>query len=260
MKPKSGFFFYQQIDSTNLQAKKLAGQGAENGTVVWALDQCSGRGRLGKRWVSAAGKGLYLSFVLRPRVDFAEYAKVTLVAGVAVARFLKEELDAASERIALKWPNDLLVDGRKIAGILAEAAAPAEAYTPFVIVGIGINIFHEKEEFPAEIRHQATSLFIETGKKQRGLQPLVRSLQEHLRNCVADFEQGRFPQLLAEWCSMDYLYGKEIECVAVDGRIVTGIALGPDKTGVLYLRDGDGRKHEILSGDLRLAQKTSPAG
>ncbi len=258
MKRKGRLFFYQQIDSTNLQAKRLAEQGAQDGTVVWALDQRCGRGRLGKKWASAAGRGVYLSFVLRPRVDFADYARITLVAGVAVARFLKKELGESAEKIALKWPNDLLVEGKKIAGILAEAAAPGAGYTPFVIVGIGVNIFHEREDFPTDISSLATSLFLETGKKPQGLQPLVRSLQQHLHNCVADFERGLFPQLLAEWRGMDYLYGKKIECVAVDGRVVTGVALGPDETGVLFLEDSSGCRHEILSGDLRLAIEKPP--
>ncbi len=238
------------------RAKKLLEKGAASGTLVWALNQSQGRGRLGKKWVSAAGKGLYLSFIVRPEIDFSEYAKITLVAGVATARFLKEELNDAREKLALKWPNDLLVDGRKIAGILAEATAPTETQQSAIIIGIGVNISHKREDFPKEIGTQATSLFLETSKKM-ALQPLVRDLQKNIQSTVTDFESGLFPQLLHEWRSMDYLYGKEIDCVGLDGKILSGKALGPDNTGALFIEDCSGNRHEILSGDLRLAGKTT---
>ncbi len=252
MKQDRSIFFYQQTDSTNLRARVLAEQGVANGTLVWALDQSSGRGRLGKRWSSVYGKGLYLSFIYRLKVDFSDYAKITLVTGVAVARFIEEVLGDAQERIALKWPNDLLIDGKKVAGILAEAAAPGGAHRPYVIIGIGVNISQEEADFSEELQPLATSLFIETGRKER-LQDFLRRLQGHVQRAVSRFESGQFSQLLKEWCRMDYLYGREITCVGVDGKIISGIALGPDETGVLYLRDKNGCKQEILSGDLRLA-------
>ncbi len=255
MKRKNHIFFFRHLDSTNIQAKKLAEKGAANGTLVWALNQSMGRGRLGKKWASVSGKGLYLSFIIRPEIDFGEYAKITLVAGVATARFLKQELDDAKGKLALKWPNDLLIDGRKIAGILTEATAPTKTQKAAIIIGIGVNISYEKDDFPKELCTQATSLLLETEKK-RALQPLVRSIQKNIQSAVADFEAGHFPQLLNEWRSMDYLYGKEIDCVGLDGKIISGKALGPDNTGVLFIEDRYGNRHEILSGDLRLAGKT----
>ncbi len=256
MQQRRNIFFYQHTDSTNIRAKKLADKGAAAGTIVWAVNQSAGRGRLGKKWASCAKKGLYLSFIVRPKTDFADYAKITLVAGVATARFLIEELQNRSEKLALKWPNDLLLDGKKIAGILTEAAAPGRVHTPYAVIGIGINICHTKEDFPQELSNQATSLLLETGNK-RALQPLVRRLQQHIQRAVSEFENGLFPQLLEEWRSMDYLYGKEISCVATNGKIVSGKALGVDDNGVLFIEDQNGSKHEILSGDLTLAGKNA---
>lgn len=247
--------FYEKTDSTNLQAKKLAEQGAMNGTTVWALEQTAGRGRLGKEWLSVAGKGLYASCIFRPAIDFAEYAKSTLVAGVAVARFLRKKLaDAESDReLALKWPNDILVGGQKIAGILAEAAPPdGGRHTPYLVLGVGLNVLHQRSDFPLAIRPHATSLYLETGKSLE-LESLLVGLKESLLTSIGYFERGCFPQLLAEWRTMDYLYGKKMECVTIKGEVVTGVSLGPDDDGVLHIVDNNGRRHEILSGDLRLA-------
>lgn len=248
-------YFYRTIDSTNIEAKKLAEQGEGSGSVVWALEQTAGRGRLGKRWTSVSGKGLYASFIFRLNLEFSEYAKSTLVAGVAVARFLKEELAPAHKRaeLTLKWPNDSLVSGKKIAGILAESGAPGNSeFSPYLVVGVGVNVLQKTSDFPLELQQHATSLFLETGKQHR-LEPLLARLKEHLCDCMQSFEQGRFLELLAEWRTMDYLFGKKMECVNVKGDVVAGVSLGPDDSGLLHIIDDIGQKHEILSGDLRLA-------
>ncbi len=250
-------YFYPQIDSTNIRARNMAEQGAESGSVIWALEQSAGRGRLGKKWSSISGKGLYASFILRPKLDFSEYAKSSLVAAVAVARLLKKDLgvDSAMAQLALKWPNDVFIGDKKIAGILAEAIPPGSCDSaPCIIVGIGLNVFHTPTDFPAEIQSQATSLLIEIGKGFN-LEILLEKLRKQLLTCFESFEDGNFPELLDEWRSMDYLFGKKTECVDVHSKVISGVALGPDKNGILLLRDSNGQHHEILSGDLRLAGK-----
>lgn len=246
--------FLTTTESTNIEACRAAEAGAAHGNAVWALEQTAGRGRLGKVWSSRRGDGLYVSYVLRPQVPVEDFAKITLVAGVAAAKLL-QGLMGREKRVALKWPNDLFIGGRKIAGILAEASPLAEE--PFVILGVGLNIRQRRDDFPEELREKATSIFIESGS-QADPQELAVALRTVLLEQLRRFEQGEFPQILNEWRKLDYLKGKRMECVSADGFVVRGVALGPDDEGVLFLRDDQGKLHEILSGDVSLAGQEKP--
>ena len=147
------------IDSTNLLAAELARGGAEEGTAVLAEQQTAGRGRLGRSWVSPARLNLYCSVVLRPAIPPLEVPRLTLVAGVAVAEAI---LATAAVPARIKWPNDVLIDGRKVAGVLTELEAEADRVR-FVVVGIGVNLNATAGDFPPELRDKATSLALASG-------------------------------------------------------------------------------------------------
>lgn len=241
---------YEQLDSTNLEAKRIAQQGADHGSVVIARSQDKGRGRLGKSWHTVPGKGLYLSVIVRPQVAIEEYAKLTLVAGVAVARVVSEVI---AEKVQLKWPNDVLICGKKCAGILAESSAlNLSAEDRFVILGIGINVNQSLSDFPEELLSICTSLKEKTGRTI-SIDDLFTQVYDSLLQQIERFGKGLFSEILSEWREYDFLAGKEMECVDIDGKRVRGVSLGPDEKGALFIRTKKGSLHEVLSGDVRLA-------
>jgi len=146
--------------STNVDAFRLAEQGAEEGTVILSDAQSVGKGRLGRVWSSPAGVNLYCSVILRPGIKPYEAPQLTFLSAVAVARAI--EL-VAPLRPEIKWPNDVLIDGKKVAGLLNEMSAETDGIN-FVVLGIGVNLNMTAEQFPADLRHPATSLLLETGR------------------------------------------------------------------------------------------------
>jgi BirA family biotin operon repressor/biotin-[acetyl-CoA-carboxylase] ligase len=245
-------FFLESTDSTNRIAKKHAESGAAHGTAVIAEKQTKGRGRLGKEWQSVPGKGLYCSIIVRPKVELDQLAQVTLVAGLAVAKVL----EGSSGKICqLKWPNDIIFRGKKCGGILAETVGLIGAddlEKSSVIIGIGLNVNSKPEDFPEFLRGDVTSLLLETAKKW-SITELFDLIRKQLLLEVGLFEKGGFSTILEQWRARDFLLGKHLECVGHDGAVIKGVALGPDNKGRLHLRGEDGREHEVLSGDLRLA-------
>ncbi|PID74634.1 MAG: biotin--[acetyl-CoA-carboxylase] ligase [Desulfobacterales bacterium] len=240
--------YFDVVDSTNNKAKELAAHGAKHGTVVWAKQQTSGRGRLGKQWKSVKGKGLFMSIVLRPRVACEELARITLVIGLAVS----EVLDTITGvEVQLKWPNDVLIEDKKCCGILVESSS-VNAEEVYVVAGIGINVNHSECDFLGELEGNATSLAIVCGK-DKNLEKVMELVRDSVLQKSKLFEQGEFPALLAQWRKRDCLAGKLMQCIDCRGRIVQGIALGPDENGILHVRDEEGREYEVMSGDIRLA-------
>jgi BirA family transcriptional regulator, biotin operon repressor / biotin---[acetyl-CoA-carboxylase] ligase len=234
--------------STNSDALALGRQGGAAGTLVVAETQNGGRGRLGRHWLSPPGAGLYFSLILRPRLAPADFPKITLAAGLAVCQAVEAETGLAP---AIKWPNDLLLAGRKFCGILTEGE-PLAAAGPLAVLGIGLNVSTTPAAFPDELRASATSLLAHSGKLYaRGA--LLAAILTRLTATLSRLEEGDFPQILAEWRRRDALAGHRLTWLTPTGSVVTGIALGPDGEGTLHLRDDAGRMHEVLSGDLRLA-------
>lgn len=244
--------FFKTVASTNILAKKLAEDGAVHGTAVIAANQTDGRGRLGKSWYSAEGKGLYCSIIVRPKLVVEDYPKITLAAGLGVA--------IAIDRIAgvftqLKWPNDIFIDGKKCAGILTESSSLSELVERrYAVIGIGLNLGVAFEDFPADIRDTVTSLFIETGKIYEAQLVFSDICDEVLRQ-LEGFCNAGFQPILESWKERDFLLGKKMECVSSAGKIVVGFSLGPDDEGQLHVKAEDGQIHTVLSGDIRLAQR-----
>src|SRR5580698_2014483 len=154
--------YFHEVASTQRVAAEMAEEGAAQGTVVVAELQTAGRGRMGRSWHSPAGVNLYLTIILRPSMPLAEVPRLSLVAGVAAAEALEE---VAPGIVALKWPNDVWLNGRKAGGIIAEAVTDRAQHLDAVLIGIGLNLNLAKDDVPAELRERAISVLIATGHR-----------------------------------------------------------------------------------------------
>jgi BirA family transcriptional regulator, biotin operon repressor / biotin---[acetyl-CoA-carboxylase] ligase len=229
---------FDAVDSTNTVARSLAGEGAAHGTVVIAESQTSGRGRLGRGWVSPPHRNLYVSVVLRSALPPARLAEIGLMAGVAACDALGEWC-----RVRIKWPNDVLWQGRKLAGILAEMEGPGA-----LILGIGVNVNSTAADFPEELRDKACSLRMATATmvdRARVAGRLLTHLERwHDRLCGEGFAA-----VAAAWSERTDLIGLVIR-VREPAAEVSGEVLGLDDDGALRLLLADGSVHRVVSGDV----------
>lgn len=235
--------YVESIDSTNTEARRLAAEGAAEGSVVIAETQTKGRGRLGRTWVSPPRRNLYLSIVLRPPIAVAQAAQLTLVAGVAVAETASEWAPHA----AIKWPNDVVIDGRKVAGILTEMDADDDRVR-FVILGIGVNLNAAPEDFPEELRDKATALCAAAGR------PIDRTafvdrLLSRLEDRYALFLGQGFAAIRPLWEARSCLSGRSVQIDGA-GQRYAGIVSGITDDGALLLRDAAGRDIRVVAGDV----------
>ena len=243
---------HPELPSTNRTARALAEAGAPEGTIVIAEAQTRGQGRMGRRWVSPAGCNLYLSFVLRPRLDPADSARTTLLAAVAVADTLR---DLVPCRPRIKWPNDVLLRGRKAAGILSEIACePGRTF--FVVVGIGVNLNFPRSLMPPDIRERATSVMEESGAAADRVQA-ARSLVRCMEKRYIEFEERGFASIARSWNGYARMEGEHVRVRTPDG-VLAGRVQGLDGNGFLVLEDGDGRPRRVVSGDVFLTDGASP--
>ena len=243
--------------STNADAYALAVQGAEHGFAVLADCQTGGKGRLGHQWISPSHTGLCASVVLRPNLPFIEFPKLTLTAGLALCKVIEE--CTGLDIFGLKWPNDLYCKGRKCGGILVESSSPATSDDKsFVVVGFGLNVNSQLDDFPSELRGSVSSLLLQTSK-YHSIQDLFILIRDSLLHHLAIHEEQGFEAILLEWRKRDVLFGKEMQWLSTKNTVVTGVGLGPDASGQLVVRDKEGNLHEILSGDVSLknTQRTS---
>lgn len=231
--------------STNSDAAELGRGGAPEGSVVVADAQTAGRGRLGRSWVSEPGLNLYLSVLLRPEILPSEAPQLSLVAGVAVAA----ALESVGVRPQIKWPNDVLLGGRKVCGILTEIEAEADRVS-FVVVGLGVNLNSRLHDFPEELHDKATSLRIESGEAVDRAPVAARVLGE-LERYYALFRDGGFAAVAPEWERRTALVGRELT-VSGAGEVVTGMYAGVDTDGALLLDASDtkGGVRRVLAGDV----------
>lgn len=237
----------ERTDSTNRLAREYAAQGAAHGTTIAARSQTDGRGRLHKKWFSPPGTGLFFSLVARPAIAVRHYPKVSLAAGLAIGLYLEE---MGVRDVGLKWPNDILIGERKVAGILLEGGESAAG--PFCIIGVGLNVLSGKGDFPEHLHAKATSLYLATGRTFF-LPHLLTGCVQALLGAVAQMEAGGFPEILRQWKMRDALVDRPMQWLTPTGKIVRGMSLGPDDEGILHIRDATGRYHQVLSGDITLA-------
>jgi BirA family biotin operon repressor/biotin-[acetyl-CoA-carboxylase] ligase len=232
---------HDEVDSTNDLARDLGRAGAPNGTVVTAEAQRKGRGRLGRSWSSPPFKNLYLSALLHPLRRGGVPSPVSLMAGVAVCDTVNEWHPAT-----IKWPNDILVDGRKLAGILTEM--DGDAREPFFVVGIGVNLNSLPDDFPEELRSKAVSLREATRAiVDRGR--FAATLLNHLECRWLALQENGFPEIATAWCGYSTMIGRWVR-VQEPGGEVAGTATGLDADGALRLRLPSGVEHRVVAGDV----------
>ena len=243
---KGNIVYFKETDSTNIRAKDLAAKGAPEGTVVVAEKQTKGRGRRGRSWFSPSGDGIYASLILRPTMSPAETPRITLMTAVAMAEAL---LSLTQLKIRIKWPNDILVNGKKIAGILTEISTEMDG-VDYIIVGLGLNVNTPPESFPEEVREIATSIFIETGSEFPRA-PLIREYLRRYEKYYEMFKKRGFESIMQRWKELADIAGQQI-MVDVLGEKYIGEVLDVDNDGVLILRDNKGNTHRIFSGDVQI--------
>lgn len=242
-----------ETESTNDDASAAARAGAPEGLVVIADAQRRGRGRLGRQWVSPPGLNLYCSIVLRPALAMDQIPQLTLAAGVAAA----ETVEAfAGRAAAIKWPNDVQLDGRKVAGILTEMAAAA-GRPVFVVVGIGVNLNAAEGDFPPELRELANSIAWATGRtvdRGRFAAHLIDALDARYESLL----RHGFSSIQAAWTERDALRGRHVEVRSADSAF-RGVARGIAPNGRLRLETETGVE-EILAGDVTVAGVAAARG
>lgn len=242
---KKDIHHFREIISTNTTAKELADNGAAEGTLVVSEMQTGGKGRLGRKWFSPPGEGIYLSMILRPTVSPAEAPRMTLMTAVAMA----EALHAGTGlHVSIKWPNDIIFGGKKLAGILTEISTEMDA-VEYMVIGVGLNV--NTVSFPAELQERATSLRIETGKIH-SRSDLIKVFLKWFEGYYALFQQGDFKPILDRWKHYSHIAGRRIRVETI-GEEYDGTALDVDRDGFLIVEDDDGRIHRIYSGDITLS-------
>ncbi len=241
-------FFTREVDSTNTWAKQLAKLGAEEGTVAIAEIQTAGRGRSGREWFSPEGS-LYFSVILRPRMRASETVGLVFVAGLAVAETLREMYNLKAET---KWPNDVLVNERKICGILCEMSTKGNA-VDFVVAGLGVNVNFGERTFPESIRGTATSVQNELGKTVP-IERMFRTMLEKFEDSYDLYVRDGLAAVLHNWKKLACFLGREIDVVS-GSELLSGVALDVDATGALVLRLRDGTVRSLVVGDVSLHVK-----
>jgi BirA family biotin operon repressor/biotin-[acetyl-CoA-carboxylase] ligase len=236
--------YFSDLDSTNAYARKLAERGAGEGEVVIAEAQTHGRGRLGRSWISPPFVNLYFSLILRPRLAPAHAPQLTLMAAVALADTVASFIKTPP---VIKWPNDLLVGGRKLAGILTESSCDVQRIE-WVILGIGINLNYPVALMPEAIQNRATSIMSLTGTRV-SREEFLRRLIHDLDRCYGEFEESGFAAIAPRWESLFGLRGKRVR-VEMANQVMIGTARGIDREGALILEDGKGESLKVVAGDV----------
>lgn len=238
---------FSEIDSTNRLLLDLAAQGYPEGTVAQADSQTHGRGRQGRSWITPPGRALAFSVLLRPRLRPKDLPWITLMAAVAVAR----ALEGFRLGPGIKWPNDILLGGKKICGILTEMG-PAQDNEPSVVLGIGLNVNQAHQDFPVGLRRSATSLRVAT-KKEWDRDRLLGALLDRLEEEYERLSKGQVARLIAEWGRRNVTLGREVR-VDQGREAFLGTAVGLDRNGALVLRLKSGEVRRILSGDVAVSR------
>lgn len=236
--------YFSEIDSTNSRARALAESGAAEGEIVVAESQTHGRGRLSRRWESPPFANLYFSVILRPHLPPRHAPQVTLTAAVGVAETVSAFLPAPA---SIKWPNDILVQGKKLAGILTEAACDAERIE-YVILGIGLNVNYRRDAMPEELRERATSLADAIGKNVSRESVLARLIHD-LDRCYGELEEAGFEALRPRWKAYFALRGRIVR-VEHNGQAMIARAIDIDFDGGLIVEDERGQRSTIVAGDV----------
>jgi BirA family biotin operon repressor/biotin-[acetyl-CoA-carboxylase] ligase len=237
---------HEQIDSTNEEAKRLAAGGAAGGTLVWAGEQLAGRGRRGRGWASPPGN-LYASLLLRPGCPPAQACQLNFVAAIALVEAVSALLPAAAA-VTLKWPNDVLVAGAKVSGILLEASAALDRSIDWLVIGVGVNV----ASHPADTPYPATSLQRE-GAAGATVAAVLKAFAERFQAWYETWRGQGFAPVRARWLASARGLGEPIE-VRLERETLQGRFGDLDETGALMLDMRDGARRQITTGDLFFPQ------
>ncbi len=241
---------FDETDSSNIQAFKIASGGAAEGSIVTAESQTGGKGRLGRKWISPSGTNLYLSIIVRPQISILYAPRLTLVTAVALSETF-DSLGAREHRI--KWPNDILFGDKKISGILTEMKGDCDSID-FIIIGVGINLNTPLEQYPPEIKDSVVSLEDITGHKINRLEFLTLFLHNFERNYL-NFIQGNFPLILDEWIQKSSIINQKIK-VTNHNESFTGTVTEVTNDGNLLVRTDNGTIL-VNSGDVNYLKETA---
>lgn len=235
--------YYKKTDSTNMRVEELARNGAAHGTVVVAEEQTAGKGRRGRQWESPPGGNIYMSVLLRPEIEANKAPMLTLVMAYSVAVVLQNH---GYEDVQIKWPNDLILSGKKVCGILTEMHLQGTEID-YVTVGVGINA--NTKRFSAELQDKATSLFLESGRTEKCdllIENILRRFEEEysqfLKKKNLSFLQESYNQLLAN-------REREVQ-VLEPGNAYTAYALGINQNGELVVRTQEGVQQAVFAGEV----------
>ena len=239
---------FQETTSTNDVIERLARDGVKEGAVVFAESQTRGRGRLGRKWISPAKRGLWFSVLLRPDLRPQEVTRLTVASATALRRAIESQTGLRAE---IKWPNDILLSGKKVAGILTELSAELDR-VKYLILGIGVDVNLNQGEFPAELRKLATSLKAELGQPVSRPELAVAILRELDRD-YARITSGQFAAVATEWEAHGTTIGHDV-VIRTGDRQIRGRAESLGEDGELLLRTDHGHLERIIGGDVTLAK------
>lgn len=238
--------YFDETDSTNLQIKRLGDEGAPHGTLAVADRQTMGRGRRGRSWESPSGTGIYMSILLRPDIHPDKAPMLTLVMACSVAEGISEIMGQDCPPVRIKWPNDVIVNGRKVCGILTEMSSQID-YVNHVTVGVGINV--NQSEFPKEIEEMATSLKMESGKTVRRA-PLIAAIMERLEDNYRLFLSTEdLSGLMDRYTRLLINKDTDVMVLGADEHYLAH-ALGINERGELMVRRQDGTLEAVYAGEV----------
>lgn len=236
--------YYDSINSTNSKAKELAEAGKEHGTVIIGEEQTLGRGRLGRNWVSPKYKGIWMSIILRPNIITENISLITLIGAAAVQKAIMK----MGVKTSIKWPNDIVLNGKKTCGILTEMSGEID-HVNYLVMGIGINVNLNEEDIPEELKDVATSLALESGKYiERKL--LIANVLNIFEELYADFVQnGNIKETIKICRENSMLIGSEIQLIN-RGEVTTAKAIDISDSGELVIENAKGTVEYIVSGEV----------
>lgn len=235
--------FFEQVDSTQTIGHELAHKGNPHGTVILASHQSNGRGRMKRYWDSKAGRGLWFSTILRPeQLEPKKAPQLTLVAAVAVSTFLKE----LNLHPQIKWPNDILLDGKKVCGILTEMQAEQDSID-YILLGIGLNVSHKREDFHVSIQNKATSLYLHS-KIRHNINNLFQNLLLHLEKQYEIYMAEGFSVIKEVWESFALKYNEWVKIKT--NKTFLGKIIGIHEDGALIVVDENRNEHVLYSAEI----------
>ena len=238
---------YKKVDSTNDIAYELAKKGMKEGTVILAEEQGKGKGRHGRTWLSPSKSGIYFSIILRPHITPNEISKITLLAAVATAKAIRE---ATGLQAMIKWPNDILVNHKKVCGILTEMKAEQDS-VDFIVIGIGINVNNPGKQLPKGASSLAEELSHHRKDEQISRIELTKKLIEKLEEDYFLLKKDGFRPIMDEWKHLSDMLGSRVK-VSLQNRTFEGLAHDIDPDGALVVRRDAGTLEKVSSGDIMM--------